>query len=128
MSPQNRRESVSLSLRSVTCVSVSGASAGWSSPPPVTVKLTAKLSAVKVSRFAAGAWKPIKPSRPVLLMSAIVQAVLDAGFVLELFREFPFTVYERWPFLEERHPGVWFMPDDRPELPLMFSLRARRPV
>lgn len=60
-------------------------------------------------------------------LSSIVQAVLDAGFVLESFREFPFTVYARWPFLEEREPGVWFMPEDRPELPLMFSLRARRP-
>ena len=60
-------------------------------------------------------------------LGEVVQALLDVGFVLELFREFPFTVYERWPFLEEREPGVWFMPDDRPQLPLMYSMRLRRP-
>jgi SAM-dependent methyltransferase len=60
-------------------------------------------------------------------VSEVIQALLDAGFVLESFREFPFSVYERWPFLEEREQGVWYMPDDRPQLPLLYSLRLRRP-
>lgn len=61
-------------------------------------------------------------------LAEVVQALLDVGFELELFREFPFTVYERWPFLEERETGVWFMPEDRPQIPLMYSLRLRRPA
>ena len=60
-------------------------------------------------------------------LSEVVQALLDLGFVLERFREFPFAVYERWPFLEERDRGVWSMPDARPQLPLMYSLLLRRP-
>lgn len=61
-------------------------------------------------------------------LSEVIQSLLDVGFRLELLREFPFTVYQRWPFLEEREPGVWFMPDDRPQLPLMYSLWLRRPA
>lgn len=61
-------------------------------------------------------------------LSEVIQALLDVGFVLDRFREFPFTVYERWPFLEEREEGVWFMPEDRPQLPLMYSLRLGRPA
>ena len=61
-------------------------------------------------------------------LSEVTQHLLDAGFRLELMREFPFTVYRRWPFLEEREQGVFCMPDDRPQLPLMYSLRLRRPA
>lgn len=60
-------------------------------------------------------------------VSEVLQALIDAGFGLERFREFPFTVYPRWPFLEERDEGLWYMPDDRPALPLMYSIRLRRP-
>lgn len=61
-------------------------------------------------------------------LSEVVTAVLEVGFVLRRFREFPFTVYERWPFLEEREPGVWYLPDDRPTFPLMYSLLLDRPA
>lgn len=60
-------------------------------------------------------------------LSEVVQALLDVGFELELMREFPFTLFERFPFLEEREERVWFMPSDRPEIPLMYSLRLCRP-
>ncbi len=60
-------------------------------------------------------------------LSEVVSALLETGFVLRSFREFPFTVYPRWPFLVEREPGVWYMPDDRPNLPLMYSLLLERP-
>lgn len=61
-------------------------------------------------------------------LSEVVQALIDAGFELRRFREFPVTVFERWPFLEQREPGVWSMPDGIPALPLMYSLLLRRPA
>ena len=60
-------------------------------------------------------------------ISEVVTALLEVGFVLRVFREFPFTVYRRWPWLEEREPGVWHLPDDIPDIPLMYSLLLDRP-
>ena len=62
-------------------------------------------------------------------LSDVIGALVAAGFVLERFVEHPFTVFQRWPWLEER-PGqtrTFWAPDDRPMLPLMYSVVARRP-
>ena len=63
-------------------------------------------------------------------LSEVVEALLGAGFVLERFLEHPFTVFPAWPWLEERDEPfrTWWAPDDRPSLPLMYSLVARRPA
>lgn len=60
-------------------------------------------------------------------LSEVLTALLDVGFVLRRFREFPFCVYPRWPWMEEREPGVWYLPDDVPPMPLMYSLLLERP-
>lgn len=63
-------------------------------------------------------------------LSDVIQALIDAGFVLERFAEHPFTVFEMWPWLEER-PGqttTWWGPEGRPTLPMMYSVVARRPA
>ena len=63
-------------------------------------------------------------------LSDVIQALIDAGFVLEQFAEHPFTVFGMWPWLEER-PGqttTWWAPEGRPTLPMMYSLVARRPA
>jgi SAM-dependent methyltransferase len=55
----------------------------------------------------------------------VIGAVLGAGLRLELFNEHDYTLFPRWPFLEE-HPGaIYRPPPGAPRLPLMFSLRAR---
>jgi len=63
-------------------------------------------------------------------LSDVIQALIDAGFVLEQFAEHPFTVFEMWPWLEERdgQTKTWWPPDGRPTLPMMYSLIARRPT
>jgi 2-polyprenyl-3-methyl-5-hydroxy-6-metoxy-1,4-benzoquinol methylase len=54
----------------------------------------------------------------------IVSAVLDAGLTLELLHEHDYTLFPRWPFLNQ--VGTTYrIPAGRPRLPLMFSLRAR---
>ena len=62
----------------------------------------------------------------------MVNAVLGAGLQLELLSEHDYTLFPRWPHLEpdtemlER--GVAYrQPAGTPRLPLMFSLRARKP-
>jgi SAM-dependent methyltransferase len=61
-------------------------------------------------------------------VSAVVTALLDRGLVLESFHEHDFTLFPRWPFLERHDDGTWHMPADRPSLPLLYSLRARKPA
>ena len=62
-------------------------------------------------------------------LSDVISALLDAGFVLEQFAEHPFTVFEMWPWLEERdgQTSTWWAPEGRPDLPMMYSLVARKP-
>ncbi|MEM7139699.1 MAG: methyltransferase [Actinomycetota bacterium] len=60
-------------------------------------------------------------------LSEVITALLEVGFSLRAFREFPFIVYPRWPWLEERDEGVWVVPDGTPSIPLMYSLLLDRP-
>ncbi|MEZ5141076.1 MAG: class I SAM-dependent methyltransferase [Acidimicrobiales bacterium] len=57
----------------------------------------------------------------------VVTAIIEAGLRLELLHEHPFTLWRRWPFLERRDDFTYHLPSDHPSLPLMYSLRARRP-
>jgi SAM-dependent methyltransferase len=53
-------------------------------------------------------------------LADVVTALIDAGLTIELLREHDFTAFQRWPFLVDGR-----MPEGRPRLPLMYSLRAR---
>lgn len=61
-------------------------------------------------------------------LGAVVSALLDRGLRLELLHEHDFTLFARWPFLVRADDGTYRMPDDRPSLPLMYSLRAAKPA
>lgn len=61
-------------------------------------------------------------------VSAVITALLARGLVLELFHEHDFTLWPRWPFLEHHDDGTYHVPPDGPRLPLMYSLRARKPA
>jgi len=54
----------------------------------------------------------------------VVSAVIDAGLTIELLHEHDYTLHAQWPFLE-RDGALYRMPEGRPRLPLMYSLRAR---
>lgn len=61
--------------------------------------------------------------------SRVITALLDVGLRIELFREHDFSVFSRFPFLEKETIGirrVYRMPEGRPRLPLMYSIRARK--
>jgi SAM-dependent methyltransferase len=54
----------------------------------------------------------------------VVSALATAGMVIESLREYEYTLTPRWPFLERGEDGLFRMPEDRPALPLMYSILA----
>ena len=59
-------------------------------------------------------------------LGEIVTAVAVAGLHIEFLHEFPFVSWPM-PFLERRDDRMWRLPEHQPgELPLFFSLRARK--
>lgn len=61
-------------------------------------------------------------------LGEIVTALIDSGLLIELLVEHPFLDW-KLDFLEEGEPGRFALPAGmRGELPLMFSLRARKPA
>lgn len=68
-------------------------------------------------------------------ISDVVMALVRAGLHIEDFREHAHAAWKAFPFLVEdaaegTGPGerCFRMPPDRPQIPLMFSLRARKPA
>lgn len=59
-------------------------------------------------------------------LSDIVMALVRAGLRIEHFEEHPEAGYKCLPFLVETGNGTWRTPDDQPDLPLLFTLRARK--
>src|SRR5262249_43276271 len=59
-------------------------------------------------------------------LGEVVTALLDAGLRLELLHEHPFLDWPL-PFLEAHGDGSFRLSDGEAELPLMFSLRVRKP-
>lgn len=55
-------------------------------------------------------------------LGEIVTALVDAGLVLVFLHERVDLFYPARPYLVERSPGAWSLPEG--ELPLLFSLRA----
>jgi len=58
-------------------------------------------------------------------LGAVVTAVIDAGFTVEMLHEFDYTLFPRWPFLVQEG-DTYRLPPEMPSLPLMFSLRAHK--
>ena len=57
-------------------------------------------------------------------LAEIVNSLIQAGLQLEFLHEFPFVNWPT-PFLEKIGERKWELPEG--ELPLFFSLRARKP-
>ncbi len=61
-------------------------------------------------------------------LGAVVSAIIDAGLQIEFLHEHDITEFERWPMLVRGDDGRYRLPEGTPSLPLMYSLRARRPA
>ena len=57
----------------------------------------------------------------------IVTSLIDAGLRIEFLHEFPFTAFQAVPDLQKADDGYFHLPEDSPQIPLLFSLRATKP-
>jgi SAM-dependent methyltransferase len=60
-------------------------------------------------------------------LGAVVSALIAAGLRIELLHEHDYTLFPRWPFLEQAGNGIYRLPTRTPSLPLMYSLLASGP-
>lgn len=60
-------------------------------------------------------------------LGEIVTALIQAGLQLEFLHEFPYTVYEQFSFVEKADAHYWQLPGGAQTIPLMFSIRAKKP-
>jgi hypothetical protein len=61
-------------------------------------------------------------------MGPVITATVKAGLTVELVGEHEIGVEQRWPFMIRDRDGFWVMPGDRPSIPQLWSLRARKPA
>ena len=54
----------------------------------------------------------------------IINALISAGLKIEFLHEFPYCVYDHYPFMEKCEDGWWRLKDKEKNIPLMFSIRA----
>lgn len=59
-------------------------------------------------------------------LAEVTAALRGVGLAAQELGEHPFTVFRMFSFLEERGDGLYHSPADRPRIPLLYSLRARR--
>jgi SAM-dependent methyltransferase len=62
-------------------------------------------------------------------LGEVVSELIGAGLRLEFLRERDYSLFQRWPFLVH-HPedGTYRMPAGMPSVPMIYSLRASKPV
>jgi SAM-dependent methyltransferase len=59
--------------------------------------------------------------------SEIITALLDAGLVLEHFREYDYCNDPVMKDMKDLGNGRWTVPDGKPSIPFMYSIAARKP-
>lgn len=57
----------------------------------------------------------------------IVGSLIGQGLVVESLREYPVIAWKHIPFMVRSEEGMWRFPPEMPDVPLMFSLTARKP-
>ncbi len=61
-------------------------------------------------------------------LGSVVSAVIDAGLRLEYLHEFPYCCFAALPGMTRYDDGLYYLPDGAPQIPLLFSLKATKPV
>ena len=61
-------------------------------------------------------------------LADVVTALIEAGLALEFLHEHDYTLFPRWPFLEKSGFDTYRLPEGKPRIPLMYSLRAEKPM
>lgn len=61
-------------------------------------------------------------------ISDVVNALVGAGLVLEHLNEFPSCTYDCFSDLVEKEPGRFYRSEGASDIPMLFSIKARKPV
>ena len=59
-------------------------------------------------------------------LSDVITALIKSGLTLEFLHEHDYTLFPRWPILEKTGFDTYRLPKDTPQIPLMYSLLARK--
>jgi len=60
-------------------------------------------------------------------MEEIICVLVRAGLAIEELREFPLMAWKYTPHMVEVEPGLVGLPEGQPQVPLTFTLTARKP-
>jgi len=60
-------------------------------------------------------------------IGGVVNSLIEAGLSIEFLHEHPFTVEQFWPLMNEVEPRKWVLRRYGESVPLLFSLKARKP-
>ena len=59
-------------------------------------------------------------------LSEIVMALINAGLTIEVLHEHSETSWRAYPFMKEKKNGMWEFGDDKPSIPVLFSILATK--
>ena len=59
-------------------------------------------------------------------LGEIVTSLINAGLTIEYLHEFPFCCYQPFPCMTQDENGWWRLPEKYRDLPLLFSIKARK--
>ena len=57
-------------------------------------------------------------------LSDVINNLIKAGLTIEYLNEFPFTVYQGFPYAERCEDGYWRLKNQKAIIPLLFTLKA----
>ena len=60
-------------------------------------------------------------------LSDIINALIGGGLQIEYVHEFPFSTIQEFGFLEQHDDGYWYPPEGIHDMPMIFSIKARKP-
>jgi hypothetical protein len=61
-------------------------------------------------------------------LGSVVTALIRAGMEIRELRETDASYMQRFPFMVQNGDGHWRTPPDRPNLPMMYTLRAVKQI
>jgi len=61
-------------------------------------------------------------------MGEILNALIRAGLRIESLNEYPVVGWAVFPWMAERPDGLWELPPEQRSIPLMFSIKASKPI
>ncbi|UCD06455.1 MAG: class I SAM-dependent methyltransferase [candidate division WOR-3 bacterium] len=59
-------------------------------------------------------------------LADIVNSLVEAELKIQFLHEFPFSMYDDCPWLEQRDDGLWYHKNREIKAPMMFSIRATK--